>query len=176
VCEASGNGGCAESGFSVPEREKYLVIPERKPFQAGTALQRKNIARAMSLSFVWICVPFCSTVAPNDPSEKQQLDGGLRANPGSMRGSEATKKEAGRRGFAASFYPKDENGSNSPELTLNPLDTEKKTEPAWTFRSRGARMEGIAVSLWAWLVVGILSAWFAIWFMEAVGRLGAKVP
>lgn len=93
-----------------------------------------------------------------------------------MPGSGTTKKDAGSRGFASSFYPQDEGENDSPELSLDLLDAKKKIEPAWTFRSRGARMEGIAISLWAWLVVGILSAWFAIWLVEALGRLGAKVP
>lgn len=93
-----------------------------------------------------------------------------------MQGSRTTKKEAGSRDFAASFYSKDEGESDSPELSLDLPDAREKTEPAWIFRSRGARMEGMAVSLWAWLMVGILSACFSIWLIEVLSRLGTKLP
>jgi hypothetical protein len=66
--------------------------------------------------------------------------------------------------------------ANAGELFLDELEHGNRKKPSWSFTSLAARMESMAISLWSWLVVGVLSAWFAIWLVQALGRLGTRIP
>lgn len=79
-------------------------------------------------------------------------------------------------GFFADANSDRKGRADDRELLLDDLDAQKKSQPAWTFNSLAARMESISVSLWSWLVVGVLSAWFVIWLAEALSRLGSRIP
>lgn len=86
------------------------------------------------------------------------------------------KKEFRRVSLLADAISDRKDRSGDSELPPDNLEAEKKKQPAWIFHGRGARMESISISLWAWLVVGVLSAWFVIWLAETLGRLGTRIP
>ena len=85
-------------------------------------------------------------------------------------------KEFPRSGIFADASSDRTGRANDSELPPDGLEAEKKSQPGWTFHSLGARMESISISLWSWLVVGILSAWFVIWLAETLSRLGSRIP
>lgn len=86
------------------------------------------------------------------------------------------KKEFRHAGYFADAISDRKGGTNDWQLPSDDLEAGKKSQPAWTFNSLSARMESLSVSLWAWLVVGILSAWFVIWLAETLSRLGTRIP
>lgn len=81
----------------------------------------------------------------------------------------------GRGAFDSGVYSKGKNAPNSEDL-LDGFEPGKRTEPVCISSGRGSFMESMATSLWSWLVVGILCAWFTLWLVEALGRIGARVP
>lgn len=93
-----------------------------------------------------------------------------------MNAIESRDKEFGRSGSYADARSDHRNCGSEWELPQDELKAEKKGQPGWIFNSRSARMESISVSLWSWLVVGILSAWFVIWLAETLSRLGSRIP
>lgn len=46
----------------------------------------------------------------------------------------------------------------------------------WQFRGRAARLESVSISLWSWLVLGGLAAWFCLWLAEALSRAITHLP
>lgn len=85
-------------------------------------------------------------------------------------------KEFRRSGFFADANSDRGDRANDWQLSSDDLEAEKKSQPAGTFDSLSARMESISISLWSWLVVAILSAWFVIWLAETLSRLGSRIP
>lgn len=95
--------------------------------------------------------------------------------PFHMPGTGQDEKEIRGQAFASGRVAREE-PSEMPSESLLDLPPGRNREPAWTPSGRGSLMESVATSIWAWLVVGILSAWFSIWLLEAIGRLGSRIP
>ncbi len=86
------------------------------------------------------------------------------------------EKETHRLVFSLDHSTRAEDEPNPPESPFDLLPPGKPREPAWTSSGRGSLMESMATSLWSWLLVGILSAWFSIWLIQAIGHLGSRLP
>ena len=56
-----------------------------------------------------------------------------------------------------------------------PSTTEGR-EATWNFRGRAMRLESVSISLWSWVVVGALTAWFCLWLVESLGQVVARLP
>lgn len=61
-----------------------------------------------------------------------------------------------------------------PFLETQPLASEKLA--SWQFRGRAARLESVSISLWSWLLVGGLAAWFCFWLVKSLTGLVARLP
>lgn len=92
-----------------------------------------------------------------------------------MRSTKQENKEIHRLSFSPSRLANEPEESPS-ESPLDLLPSARPGEPAWPSSGRGSLIESVTTSLWAWLVVGILSAWFSIWLVEAISRLGSRLP
>lgn len=92
-----------------------------------------------------------------------------------MRSGDSQKGEFSKT-TSPNAYSKDENRLNPQEAEPDSLEYGKQSKPLWSFHGHGARMESVTLSLWSWLVVGILCAWFCVWLAEALSHLGARLP
>jgi hypothetical protein len=52
----------------------------------------------------------------------------------------------------------------------------QSSDENWVHRHRGAHLESVTLSLWSWLLVLALTAWFCIWLLDALSRLGTRMP
>lgn len=93
-----------------------------------------------------------------------------------MRASHQEKSQPAPHGYHADTHSGKGSRWKLPDLPIGERESSKKNEPEWNFNGLAARMESVAISLWSWLIVGILSAWFAIWLAETLNRLGTRIP
>jgi len=86
------------------------------------------------------------------------------------------QKEIHRLTFSLSHPTRDDRQVGPSESPFDLPPSGKPPKPEWVSHGRSSHLESVATSLWSWLVVGILSAWFSIWLLEAISRLGARLP
>lgn len=73
------------------------------------------------------------------------------------------------RGNRASRLKLDEPPEENASLARAPKED-------WALRHRDSLMESITMSLWSWLLVLAVCAWFSLWLLEALNRLGTRFP
>lgn len=49
-------------------------------------------------------------------------------------------------------------------------------EASWRIRERAVRFESVSLSLWVWVVGGVLTVWFCFWLVGSLGRIVMRLP
>jgi hypothetical protein len=63
-----------------------------------------------------------------------------------------------------------------PERSMPETPTAAAGEDAsWQLRERAVRLESVSLSVWLWMVGGVLTVWFCFWLAASLGRIATRL-